>query len=119
ANVTPFRYHTESRPLAVLRQTMSDCPSALKSRPMLRTVRVAAAVATDPALLVKTARNCLLKSAAVAVNAYAAAVAAGMSVHVAPSVLNCHFTDDEPVAAAANCAVLPAGTVRLAGFDVT
>ncbi len=94
---------------------MSVAPSPLKSLPLTeRTVSVAALLVVELTLFVKTARNHLPWSAAVAVNAYVVDVAPPTSVHMPPLfVLTCHCTVGVgvPTAATEKVANRPAFTV--------
>ena len=85
------------------------------------TVNIAALELTVPALLVHTARYCLLLSAAVAANVNVALVAPVIFVHVVPLVLDCHCTVGEgvPLAAELKLAFAPAHLVCDAGCVIT
>lgn len=85
------------------------------------TVSTAALELTVPALLVHTARYCLLLSAVVAAKVNVALVAPVMFVHVVPLVLDCHCTVGEgvPLAAEVKLALAPAHLDCDAGCVVT
>ncbi len=86
------------------------------------TVRVAAVVVAVEQTLVKTARYCLVLSAATVANESVVEVAPGMLLNVVPpSVETCHCTVGLglPEAAAVKVAVPPAQTSWLVGFVVT
>ena len=85
------------------------------------TVNIAALELAVPALLLHTARYCLLLSTAVAANVIAAVVAPVIFVHVVPLVLDCHCTVGVgvPFAAEVKMAFAPAHLVCDAGCVVT
>jgi len=85
------------------------------------TVNTAALELTVPALLLQTARYCLLLSAIATVNDNVAVVAPVIFVHVVPVVLDCHCTVGVgvPLAAEVKLAFAPAHLDCDAGCVVT
>lgn len=90
------------------------------------TVNIAALELTDPALLLHTARYCLLLSAMVTAKVNVALVAPGIFVHVVPVGLDCHCTvgDGAPLAAEVKLVFVPehfawdAGCVETVGARI-